>query len=89
MYNNLKSKFYQYYEAKPSLTTIPEIHNKNLLCEVLEEFKPEKRKRKKGHYFDNQENFGLKGVDEIALANNSKEFDFAFDRIFLNLGLLI
>lgn len=88
MYDNLKSKFYRYYEPQPSSTTIPKIDNKNLLCEVLEEFKPEKRKRKKGYYFDNHENFGLRADDNIHMTINSKEFDSAFDHSLFKMGLL-
>ena len=89
MYDNLKSKFYRFYDPQPSTTKIPKIDNKNLLSEVLEEFKPEKRKRKKGYYFENHENFGLRADDKIYSNINSKEFDSAFDHACFKIGLFL
>ena len=81
MYNNIKSKYFRYYEKSGAPRIVQDINGKNLLKEIEETWKPEKKKRIKGYYFRNTKNFDLyKGPfqTELEILNN-KEYDLAFD----------
>jgi len=83
MYNQVKAKFYRYYVNK-NLTINNMISNEHdLLSNIEETWKPELRKRKKGYWFENCQNFDIKkwefekAIDDL----NNLDFDLAFDLV--------
>jgi len=81
MYNNTKSKYYRYYEKSGAPRIIQDISRKNLLKEIEETWKPEKKQRQKGYYFRNTKHFDIyNGLFQTELENlNNKEYDLAFE----------